>query len=241
MTSTTSDPRAPEIHHDHRDVAGGWLRPAVFGAMDGLVSNVSLISGVAAAAGKNTHVVIVTGLAGLLAGALSMAVGEWTSVRSQRHLVASEIATERAELVRRPDAEEAELAGLYRSRGLSRPLAAQVAKELSRDPEVAWRIHVREELGVDPDSLPSPYVAGGSSLASFAVGAVIPLLPYLVGLKHLWATYLLSAVALLVLGGSVARFTDRPAWRGALEQLAIGAGAAAITYGVGSAFGTSLS
>ena len=241
MSSTASDPRAAEIHHSHRDVAGGWLRPAVFGAMDGLVSNVSLISGVAAAAGRHTHVVVVTGLAGLLAGALSMAVGEWTSVRSQRHLVDAEIATERAELLRRPEAEEAELAGLYRSRGLTRGLASQVAKELSRDPEVAWRIHVREELGVDPDALPSPYVAGGSSLASFAVGAVIPLAPYLIGLGHLWVTLAVSALALLVLGGSVARFTARPAWRGALEQLALGAGAAAITYGVGSAFGASIS
>jgi vacuolar iron transporter family protein len=239
VTSTTGT-RAPEIHHSHRDVAGGWLRPAVFGAMDGLVSNVALITGVAAA-GARGHTVIITGLAGLLAGALSMAVGEWTSVRSQRHLVDSEIATERAELVRRPDAEEAELAGLYRSRGLSRGLAAQVAKELSRDPEVAWRIHVREELGVDPDELPSPYVAGGSSLASFAIGAAIPLLPYLVGLKHLWVTLALSALALLVLGASVARFTARSAWRGALEQLALGAGATAITYGVGSAFGGGLS
>jgi vacuolar iron transporter family protein len=232
--------RSAEVHHQHRDVAGGWLRPAVFGAMDGLVSNVALITGVAAA-GASGHTVAVTGLAGLLAGALSMAVGEWTSVRSQRHLVDSEIALERAELVRRPDAEEAELAGLYRSRGLSRGLAAQVAKELSRDPEVAWRIHVREELGVDPDSLPSPYVAGGSSLASFSVGAAIPLLPYLVGLRHLWITLALSALSLLLLGGAVARFTSRPAWRGALQQLALGAGAAAITYGVGSAFGVGLS
>jgi vacuolar iron transporter family protein len=232
--------RSAEVHHQHRDVAGGWLRPAVFGAMDGLVSNVALITGVAAA-GASGHTVAVTGLAGLLAGALSMAVGEWTSVRSQRHLVDSEIALERAELIRRPDAEEAELAGLYRSRGLSRGLSAQVAKELSRDPEVAWRIHVREELGVDPDSLPSPYVAGGSSLASFSVGAAIPLLPYLVGLRHLGITLALSALSLLLLGGAVARFTDRPAWRGALQQLALGGGAAAITYGVGSAFGVGLS
>ena len=241
MTSTTTSGRAAEVHHSHRDVAGGWLRPAVFGAMDGLVSNVSLIAGVAAAAGRHTHVVVVTGLAGLLAGALSMAVGEWTSVRSQRHLVDSEIALERAELIRRPDAEEAELAGVYRNRGLSRSLAAQVAKELSRDPEVAWRIHVREELGVDPDDLPSPYVAGGSSLASFSVGAFVPLLPYLLGFTHLWATLVLSGLALLLLGASVGRFTDRPAWRGAVEQLALGAAAASVTYGVGSLFGVGLS
>jgi len=238
--TTTATGRGAEVHHSHRDVAGGWLRPAVFGAMDGLVSNVALITGVAAA-GARVHVVALTGLAGLLAGSLSMAVGEWTSVRSQRHLVAAEIAKERHELVVRPDAEEAELAGLYRSRGLPRTLATQVAKELSRDPEIAWRIHVREELGVDPDDLPSPYVAGGSSLGSFATGALIPLLPYLLGFRHLWLSLVLAGLALVALGASTARFTARPPWRGALEQLALGAGAAAITYGVGSAFGVGLS
>ena len=240
MTSAPSSTRPAEIHHTHRDVAGGWLRPAVFGAMDGLVSNVALITGVAAA-GARPHVVALTGLAGLLAGSLSMAVGEWTSVRSQRHLITAEISKERHELVHRPDAEEAELAGLYRSRGLSRTLAGQVAKELSRDPEIAWRIHVREELGVDPDDLPSPYLAGASSLGSFAAGALIPLLPYLLGFKHLWLSLVLAAIALVALGAATARFTARPPWRGAAEQLALGAGAAAITYGVGSAFGVGLS
>src|SRR4051794_30821426 len=157
MSDTAVAGRDAEVHHSHRDVAGGWLRPSVFGAMDGLVSNVALISGVAAAAGSHVHVVLVTGLAGLLAGAFSMAVGEWTSVSSQTELVRAEIAKERRELKRRPDAEQAELAALYVRRGLSADLAAQVARELSRDPESLWRIHVREELGVDPDSLPSPY------------------------------------------------------------------------------------
>jgi VIT1/CCC1 family predicted Fe2+/Mn2+ transporter len=229
-----------EIHHHHRDVVGGWLRPAVFGAMDGLVTNVALITGVAAA-GARAHVVALTGLAGLLAGSLSMAAGEWTSVHSQRQLVAAEIAIEQRELVRRPEAEEAELAGLYRSRGLSRALAGQVARELSRDPEVAWRIHVREELGVDPDDLPSPYLAAGSSLGSFAVGAAVPLVPYLAGVHHLWLSLILAALALLLLGGSVARFTDQPVWFGALRQLTLGAAAAAITYGVGSVFGVGVS
>ena len=236
MTSATASGRSAEIHHDHRDVAGGWLRPAVFGAMDGLVTNVALITGVAAA-GARLHVVVLTGVAGLLAGALSMAVGEWTSVRSQRDLVVAEIDIERAEIARRPEAEEAELAGLFRSRGLPRELAAQVARELSKDPEVAWRVHVREELGVDPDGLPSPYVAGFSSLGSFAVGALIPLAPYLASVNHLWLTFVLAAAALLGLGASVARFTGRPPWRGAIEQLALGAATAAITYGVGSAIG----
>jgi vacuolar iron transporter family protein len=241
MTDTAVTGRDAEVHHSHRDVAGGWLRPAVFGAMDGLVSNVALIAGVAAAAGTNSHVVLVTGLAGLLAGAFSMAVGEWTSVNSQSELADSEIAKERRELVRRPDAEQAELAALYASRGLSPELAAQVARELSRDPELVWRLHVREELGIDPDDLPSPYVAAGSSLLSFAVGAFVPLLPYTLGADRLWPALLLAGVALTGLGAAVARFTDRPLWLGAVRQLSLGGAAAAITYGVGSAFGVGLS
>jgi VIT1/CCC1 family predicted Fe2+/Mn2+ transporter len=205
--------------------------------MDGLVSNVALIAGVAAAAGSNTHIVVVTGLAGLLAGAFSMAVGEWTSVRSQAELVHAEIAKERHELVRRPEAEQAELAALFVSRGLSRELAAQVARELSRDSELVWRIHVREELGVDPDHLPSAYLAGGSSFVAFAIGALVPLMPYVLAVGSLLATFVLSAIGLIALGAGVARFTARPMWLGALRQLALGAAAAAITYAVGSAFG----
>jgi VIT1/CCC1 family predicted Fe2+/Mn2+ transporter len=241
MSETTAVDRRAEVHHGHRDVSGGWLRPAVFGAMDGLVSNVALIAGVAAAAGSNTHVVIVTGLAGLLAGAFSMAVGEWTSVSSQTELVQAEIDKERRELVRRPAAEQAELAALFASRGLSPELSRQVARELSRDPESLWRIHVREELGVDPDELPSAYVAAGSSLASFSVGAMIPLLPYVLGASNLIATVIVAALSLAGLGAAVARFTDRPAWFGALRQLVLGAAAAGITYGVGSLFGVGLS
>lgn len=234
------DARSAEVHHTHRDVAGGWLRPAVFGAMDGLVSNVALIAGIAGA-GASRHVVILAGLAGLLAGAFSMAVGEWTSVHSQAELVRAEIAKERRELVRKPAAEQAELAALYRHRGLSPDLAAQVARELSKDPDSLWRIHVREELGVDPDNLASPYVAAFSSLLSFGVGALIPMLPYLAGAHMLWPTLIVSAADLLALGAAVAKFTDRPLWGGAVRQLALGAAAVGITYGVGSAFGVGLS
>jgi vacuolar iron transporter family protein len=241
VSETAVAGREAEVHHTHRDVSGGWLRPAVFGAMDGLVSNVALISGVAAAAGTHVHVVLVTGLAGLLAGAFSMAVGEWTSVNSQTALVHAEIAKERRELRRRPHAEQAELADLYVRRGVSRDLANQVARELSRDPESLWRIHVREELGVDPDALPSPYVAAGSSMLSFAVGAFVPLVPYVVGLDHLWLALALAAAALIGLGATVAGFTGRSRWLGAVRHLGLGAAAAGITYGVGSAFGVGLS
>jgi vacuolar iron transporter family protein len=240
VTDSVVAERSAEHHHTHRDVNGGWLRPAVFGAMDGLVSNVSLIAGVAAA-GASDHVVLVAGLAGLLAGAFSMAVGEWTSVNSQRELVHGEIAKERRELVFHPEAEEAELAAMFADRGLSRGLARQVARELSRDPAQAWRIHVQEELGVDPDKLASPYVAGASSFGSFAAGALVPLLPYALGAGQLGLALALAAVSLVGLGAGVAIFTGRPIWIGAVRQLGLGAAAAAITYGVGSAFGIGLS
>ena len=240
MTNAAVDTRDAEVHHTHRDVTSGWLRPAVFGAMDGLVSNVALIAGVAGA-GASRHVVLLAGLAGLLAGAFSMAVGEWTSVRSQSELVRAEIDKERRELVRKPAAEQAELAALYRHRGLSPDLAAQVARELSRNPDSIWRIHVREELGVDPDNLASPYVAAFSSLLSFGVGALVPLLPYVAGAHALWPTLVVAAADLVALGAAVARFTARPWWLGAVRQLALGAAAVAITYGVGNAFGVGLS
>jgi vacuolar iron transporter family protein len=239
-SETAVEARSAEVHHTHRDVTTGWLRPAVFGSMDGLVSNVALIAGVAGA-GAARHVVLLAGLAGLLAGAFSMAVGEWTSVQSQSELVRAEIQKERRELVRKPAAEQAELAALYRHRGLSPDLATQVARELSRDPESLWRIHVREELGVDPDNLASPYVAAVSSLLSFGVGALVPLLPYVAGARALWPTLIVAAAALVALGAAVARFTDRPWWHGGARQLALGAAAVGITYGVGSAFGVGLS
>jgi VIT1/CCC1 family predicted Fe2+/Mn2+ transporter len=241
MTETALARGTAEVHHSHRDVTGGWLRPAVFGAMDGLVSNVSLIAGIAAAAGSHRHVIVVAGLAGLLAGAFSMSVGEWTSVSSQVELVRAEIAKERRELVHRPAAEQAELAELFQRRGLSADLAKQVSRELSRDPELVWRIHVREELGVDPDDLPSPAVAAASSMLSFAAGAFVPLLPYLLGSRHLWISLVCAATALAALGAYVARFTERSPVLGALRQLGMGAAAAGITYGVGSAFGVGLS
>jgi vacuolar iron transporter family protein len=234
------DASGGEIHHTHRDVNGGWLRPAVFGAMDGVVSNGALIAGVAAA-NASVHAIILTGFAGLLAGSFSMAVGEWTSVQSQSQLVQAEIAKERAEIARSPRAEEAELAAMFRHRGLSRELANRVARELSEDPDEAWRIHVREELGVDPDEQPSPYVAGFSSFVAFAFGAFIPILPYLLGAQSLFWSLLLGAVLLLVMGAAVAQFTGRSRWFGAVRHLVLGGIAVAVVFGVGSAIGTGVS
>jgi VIT1/CCC1 family predicted Fe2+/Mn2+ transporter len=243
MTDTAevaADASGPEIHHTHRDVNGGWLRPAVFGAMDGVVSNGALVAGVAAAH-ATVHDVIVSGFAGLLAGSFSMAVGEWTSVQSQAQLVQAEIAKERAEIARAPHAEEAELAALFRHRGLSRELATRVARELSADPDEAWRIHVREELGVDPDEQPSPYVAGFSSFATFALGAFLPLLPYLLGAHSLFWSLVLGAVVLLTMGAAVAQFTGRSLLFGAARHLVLGAIAVAVVFGVGHAIGAGVS
>jgi VIT1/CCC1 family predicted Fe2+/Mn2+ transporter len=235
--AAASGPRA-EIHHEHRDVTGGWLRPAVFGAMDGLVSNFALIAGVAG--GRVHHqVIVLTGLAGLAAGAFSMAAGEYISVASQAELAQAEIEIERRELEHRPEAEELELAQLYEDRGLEPELAREVARQLSRDPEGALGIHAREELGVDPHDLPSPVLAAGSSFLSFAIGACLPVLPYLLGATNLWPAALLAAVGLFTAGALVSRVTARSWWYGGLRQLILGGAAAAITFAVGSLIGTS--
>jgi vacuolar iron transporter family protein len=229
----TSNPRRPEAHgHQHRDVSGGWLRPAVFGAMDGLVTNTSLIAGVGGGGGVS-HTIVLTGLAGLAAGACSMATGEYVSVSSQNELVLAEVNKERLELEHNPVAEQAELAGMLRNRGVSAATARQAAAEISAHPDKALEVHTLEELGVNPNELPSPAVAAGASFASFAVGALIPLIPYLAGYDELWAALVLAGVAAVAGGGMVARLTDRPFAWGALRQLALGAFAVAITYVIG--------
>ncbi len=229
-----------EIHHQHRDVTGGWLRPAVFGVMDGLVSNFALIAGVAGG-GAEPGTVALAGLAGLVAGAFSMATGEYTSVSSQTELTRAEIAVEQAEIRRRPEAELAELAGLYEARGVEPALARRVAEQLSRDPEQAWRVHAREELGVDPDDLPSPWTAAAASFAAFVAGALLPLLPYLLGASSLLAAAVLAGVGLFGAGAATSRFTSRGWLYAGLRQLLLGAAAAAVTFGVGSAVGAGLS
>ncbi|MDX6260368.1 MAG: vacuolar iron transporter family protein [Kribbellaceae bacterium] len=231
---------ASELHHSHRDVTGGWLRPATFGVMDGLVSNFALVAGVVGG-GATGKVVIVTGLAGLVAGACSMASGEFTSVSSQTELMQAEIEVERRELHKHPEEELKELAMMYEAKGLRPELAAEVARELTADPEVALEVHVREELGVDPNDLPSPWVAAGSSFAAFALGAVIPLLPFLFGASSVLPALLLSMVGLVVTGGIVAKITARPFWYGGGRQLLLGALSAAVTYAIGLLVGTGLS
>nr|WSY55645.1 VIT1/CCC1 transporter family protein [Streptomyces sp. NBC_00886] len=224
-------------NHTHRDVNGGWLRPAVFGAMDGLVSNLALMTGVVGGAVSHQTVVI-TGLAGLAAGAFSMAAGEYTSVASQRELVEAELDVERRELRKHPEDEEKELAELYAGRGVEPELAREVARQLMRDPEQALEIHAREELGIDPGDLPSPLVAAVSSFGSFALGALLPVLPFLLGATALWPALLLALIGLFGCGAVVARVTARSWWFSGLRQLALGGAAAGVTYALGALFGT---
>jgi len=227
---------ASEVHHSHRDVTGGWLRPAVFGVMDGLVSNTALIAGVAGG-GAGTSTVALTGLAGLVAGALSMATGEYTSVASQSELARAEIEVEKREIARVPEAEEAELAAMYAAKGLDEGTAREVARQLSADPDNAWRAHVREEIGIDPDDLPSPWTAAGSSFAAFSAGALVPVLPFLLGASSLALAVGLALVALFLTGALVSRFTARGAVYSGTRQLLLGGAAAAATYVIGSAVG----
>jgi vacuolar iron transporter family protein len=222
--------------HRHRDVSGGWLRPTVFGAVDGLVTNSSLIAGLGGG-GVSRHTVILTGVAALVAGAFSMGTGEYVSVTNQNELVQSEVATERTMHARFPDAEEAELADTFAGYGADAETAARMAAAVSRDPDTALRVHTREELGVDPFELPSPVLAGVSSLIAFSTGALLPLLPYLAGMSNLAAALAVAAAALLTLGGVVGRLTGRSVLRSALRQLILGGVAVAVTFAVGSLIG----
>lgn len=231
----TDSPAALREDH-HADVSGGWLRPAVFGAMDGLVTNIALIAGVGGG-GVASQSIVLTGVAGLVAGAISMGLGEYTSVRSQNEQLAAEVAKERRELERNPEAEARELADSWVQRGLPRDLAEQVADALRRNPEEALRVHIREELGVDPDEMPSPWTAAISSLLCFSVGALVPLVTYLLGFTSLWLALGVGALGLFVAGALVARYTSRPWWISGGRQLLLGAAAAVVTYLVGRLIG----
>jgi VIT1/CCC1 family predicted Fe2+/Mn2+ transporter len=243
MTAVSQDlpdvPNASEISHDHPDVTGGWLRPAVFGAMDGLVSNVALIAGVAGGTQHlgDTKAVVLAGAAGLVGGAFSMATGEYVSVASQSEAAAREIDKERREIIRNPAGETAELAQMYVEKGLDPELAAEVARQIHADVDNAVNVHAREELGVEPGELASPRLAAVSSFLSFAVGALVPLVPYLLGSSSLLPTVALTLLALFVCGAVVARVTVRPWWYGGLRQVLLGGVSAGLTYVVGLSIG----
>lgn len=227
------------VDHEHADITGGWLRPAVFGAMDGLVSNFALIAGVAGG-GASRNVIILAGLAGLSAGAFSMAAGEYTSVASQAENAEAEIAKERAELLANPDGEQAELAAIFVERGVEPDLAREVSRQIHQDTEIAIEVHAREELGVTMNDLPSPMLAAVSSFLSFSLGAIIPVIPYLLGAQALMPVVIVSLLGLFAFGAVVTRLTSRPWWFGGLRQLALGAVAAGLTYFIGNLVGTGL-
>jgi VIT1/CCC1 family predicted Fe2+/Mn2+ transporter len=227
---------AAEDEQHHADVSGGWLRPAVFGAMDGLVTNIALIAGVGGG-GASAHSVVLTGVAGLVAGAVSMGLGEYTSVHTQNEQVAHEVAKERYELENNPQAEAEELAAVWVRRGLPADLARQVAQAIGRNPDEALRVHAREELGVDPQDLPSPWVAAMMSFLCFSAGALVPLLPYLLGAHVLWLSLVVGGVGLFTAGALTARFTSRRWYASGLRQFVLGLAAAGVTYLIGHLIG----
>jgi VIT1/CCC1 family predicted Fe2+/Mn2+ transporter len=232
----------PELHgHRHRDIQGGWARAAVFGVSDGLVTNVSLILGMAGAH-PGAGVVRLAGIAGLVAGCWSMAMGEYISMRAQRELLERELAKEREEIQRRPEGERHELVHIYESRGVDPAVARQLAAEMMRTPELALETHAREELGVDPSELGSPWAAGLSSFVTFGLGALLPLLPWFVTAGTLAVAWsiVIGGVASLVVGGALAVFTERSWWWSSLRQLLLAAVAAGITYGIGAAIGVTV-
>jgi VIT1/CCC1 family predicted Fe2+/Mn2+ transporter len=227
----------------HRWAGGGSvLRAVVFGANDGLVSNASLIVGVAGA-GPDPKVIVLAGVAGLLAGGFSMAAGEYISVRTQRELLEHQIELERKELNDHPAGEVGELAALYKAKGVDPDQAQTIAAMILTDPEKGLGTLVKEELGLDPNGLASPYQAAGASFLSFALGAVIPLIPYIVtrGSGAFLGTLIATAASLLAVGASISLFTGRNPVRSGLRQALIGAFAAGATFLVGKLLGVSVS
>jgi VIT1/CCC1 family predicted Fe2+/Mn2+ transporter/rubrerythrin len=219
----------------------GTLRAVIFGVSDGLVSNLSLVMGVAGAASDNASFILLAGIAGLLAGAFSMAAGEYISMQSQRELFERQIALERAEMELMPEEEEAELAATYRAKGFTEAEAARIAHRIFQTPDVALDMLVREELGLDPDELGSPLGAAGGSFLAFAIGAAIPVIPFLFGggMTVIVVSLGLSLVALFLVGAAVSLLTGRSLVFSGLRQLGIGLAAAMVTYAIGSIIGVS--
>ena len=230
-----------QVGRRHRGMGGGNLRAAVFGVNDGLVSNASLIMGVAGASGQSS-VIMLSGIAGLLAGAFSMAAGEYLSVRSQREMYEYQIGLERDELEQYPAEEAAELVLIFQAKGLEREEAQRLSEKLIADPDQALDTLTREELGLNPDELGSPWGAALFSFLAFSVGAMVPLLPFLVtsGLPALLTAIGVTAVALFAVGATLSLFTGRHALSGGLRMLAIGAAAGGATFLIGKALGVSL-
>src|SRR5215212_307196 len=228
-----------EIRRHHGSTGrSGTLRAAVFGINDGLVSNFSLVLGMAGA-DLGSGVVILAGIAGLVAGAVSMAAGEYVSMKVQREVFEAAIEMERREIAEEPDAERQEVEVILRAQGVPPEEAAKIAPRVMADPELALDLMARQELGLDPDELGSPMGAATSSFGAFALGALIPLLPFVLlafGVA-VGVSVVLSGLSLFVVGALAARLSGRPALFGGGRMLLIGAAAAAVTYGIGKVFG----
>ena len=229
------------VHH-HRNVQGSSARAAVFGVSDGLVSNVALILGFAGAS-TNAELVRVAGFAGLLAGAVSMAAGEYISIKAQNELVVREIERERQSLIDEPFRETMELASIYEKRGLGPTQARRMATAVHADPDVALDVHAREELGVDPSDLPRPTIAAGVSFAAFALGAFLPLVPWLFGggAAAVIASIVIGTIAAAIVGAVLAAFTERSKVRTAVRQVLVAAVACVFTSIVGMLLGANVS
>jgi VIT1/CCC1 family predicted Fe2+/Mn2+ transporter len=231
-----------DIGRRHKGFGGGNLRAAVFGVSDGLVSNTSLLMGIAGAS-TNNQLLLTSGVAGLLAGALSMGAGEYMSVRSQREMYEYQIGLEKDELDEYPDEEAEELALIYEARGMPLEKARKVSKALMRDPVHALNTLAREELGLNPDDLGSPWGAAIFSFISFAIGAIVPLIPFALGIAGQHALLLSAAfagIALMIVGGALSLFSGRSAVFGAARMLLIGGGAGLVTYLIGTLFGAEI-
>jgi len=237
--SAEASQRIPLVH-SHRDVQGGLARATVFGVSDGLVSNIALILGIAGAS-TDGSLVRLAGVSGLLAGAISMAAGEWVSVRAQNELIERELEIERRSLADDPEAEQQELAAIYRARGIDEEHAMQVAEAIMSNPDVALEVHAREELGVDPSGIGNPVTVAFSSFWAFTIGAIVPLAPWFFtdGSTAAILSVILGVIGAAIVGMLLAKFTERSPVRTAMRQVLVAAGAATATYLIGSALGVS--
>ncbi len=227
--------------HKHRDVQDGTARAAVFGISDGLVSNVSLILGIAGAS-TDPSIIRIAGISGLLAGAVSMAAGEYVSLQAQKELVERELLIERKSIDTNLEEETEELKAIYEERGLDPDLAEEVARQIMADSEIALEVHIREELGVNPEQLGSPILAAGSSFVSFSFGAFVPLVPWLLGEGNaaIWISAISGIMCTALVGGVLARLSGRSVIKTSLRQMSVAAVACSATYLIGSFLGTSI-
>jgi VIT1/CCC1 family predicted Fe2+/Mn2+ transporter len=234
------DPVDEHLVHSHRDVQGGTARAAVFGVSDGLVSNVALILGIAGATTEGS-LVRLAGLTGLLAGAISMAAGEWVSVRAQNELIEREVDIERRSLAENPDAETRELAAIYRHRGVDPSDADRIAENIMSDPEIALGVHTREELGIDPSGVGHPGAAAFASFWAFVLGAIAPRVPWFFfeGTGATIASIVIGLLGAALVGFALAVFTERSGFRTAVRQVLVAGGACAATYLIGASVGVS--